>query len=431
MAIKIETLNLSQIRQEILKLPLVICSSDFPAQASNIYAYPSRICLPGSVGDRCGFCETPHWNQSMSPQLVEQTLDIFRSSHAQKLVLTGGGEPTAAKERTLDFFRNIPEGAVIELQTAGQWAYSVESARRFLEQISDATLNKETEFRLRVSIGRYVQKKIPVDNVINVIRGYESRNFPFKLFFHSAYVDTDQTVEQIAYRLGGKIDEHRPYDLRRSTITSAAGYTYTVNYTNLRQPYRFLTADEYQRFQNGERVVLTIDDIVKPLQDDKGDFSLGMCLNDPQGKGMVPSVGVNLTIDVDGSTTIFGGSSPDNVGNIAFQNFPALAQHFTRDIITLALLRGVLNVVRIAALFKADVIEKAKLQNDPPAFVEQSLCTPVLRGAVSLVLLYDYSTAQEGFIDPQLLSPAIKTLLKLPREETIAIIKKANEQQSS
>ena len=154
-------------RKELIKCSLF--EAYLPRQSSTLYVYPSRKCS----GNRCLFCIDNHTGLLMPMERVDNCRQLFKDSKARKLTISGGGEPMDAPEQVLHLFEHVPNGSAIELHSCGlTWAGTHKRATAFFDKIEKRVAGRDLDARIRMSIGKFVQNKVPIHFAVNAIQAY-------------------------------------------------------------------------------------------------------------------------------------------------------------------------------------------------------------------------------------------------------------------
>lgn len=325
----------------------------------------------------------------MPMERIQKSLQLFSESKARKLTISGGGEPMDAPEQVMYLFEHIPEGNCIELHSCGlSWAGTVQRATAFFDEIEKRIQGRFVEARIRMSIGKFIQNKVPLSFAIHAIQAYELKAYSFRLFFNTAYLKTDDTISIMQRELKCQLSEISS-DLRRQNLITEK-HQYTIRFSNLAEPHLVLSEDEYNQFLNRDGIVLTIDDKVAPLRNEDGDYVMGMSFNDVCGEGLLTDDGLALTVDTNGDIWLFLGSVPDRNASVDTQNFEDICSYFEQDPITWVFMtQGVERVARAASVFRPELFQQVQLRNDPVTYIFEALFTAELRWGTTLVLLYD------------------------------------------
>ncbi len=141
---------------------------------------------------QCEHCYSncgPNASKGDNDKIISRILDICSNENVKTILLTGG-EPFTKYNFLLEVIKIIKEfNKDIILYTNAYWANSIDIVREKLSQLKDVTL-------INTSVDKYHQKFIPLDNIINLVKGAQETGD-----FYSGVVITSEPGDDSLERL--------------------------------------------------------------------------------------------------------------------------------------------------------------------------------------------------------------------------------------
>lgn len=321
---------------------------------SVFYMWLNKVCPVG-----CEFCffKSPakvenKAEEEITEEGIERIIQLTKDGQIDKLVVSGGGEPIKSRKKVNELARgaNVKDLFVV---TSAYWSKTRSGTDRVLSELLANTEENPNQSvtSVRVSLDQGHLERLAKDGSFQYVQNivdWFSENAPnnprFKLFFHT--MDGDQTIENFLAQLQIRSRGERQNNKTRISLENNFSFGVEYTYTFFASPFVNLK-DEKEQTRN--------DQTFKEFLANKRGGNMSLSFhgeNEPKGV-------YYLTL-YDGTTIIWGATTPDNERSIYKDDYASIMQKNLKDIVTLGILeRGQFHLQDLVSEINPKAVERA------------------------------------------------------------------------
>lgn len=261
---------------------------------------------------------------------IEKIIKFTEDAKLDKFVISGGGEPMKSTKKVNELTKQVAAETFV-IVTSGFWAKTESSTDKCLSKLLESSQDnphQPTTF-VRLSLDSGHLEKLSkdksfgyVNNIINWFSKNATNNQKFKFLIHT--MEGDKTAENLLAELPIKARQDKNDYLKRSTqIQLQNGLNFCIEYSQVfESDVEIDLHDKEKANYNNE----TFRDFITHRRN--GNMSLQFHGEDPKG--------AYFLLLYDGTTMIWGATTPDNEASIYKNNYQEMMEKNYDDILTLA-----------------------------------------------------------------------------------------------
>lgn len=417
-------LNSQEIRNSIIDSLPIKLSPNY--KISVCYIFPTKYCPIGC--EHCMYASPSPANidkkMILSNKAINRFIEISKESNMELLSISGGGEPLLERNKVYELIDRATFTKV-EINSGGYWIKSEKSIKKTLceiqEHIEKRKKLKKFEFNLRLSIDKFHQKVIKIENIvklIKILRKDSEKNLDdqiykdINIYFRSILIH-DNTIKTIAEKLNANlvntkmyVDEIRFKKKIKNGLNSIMVYYKNMNYIGRATGNPDLA-----------KPTVSFDECIKSYQTPENGISTGKNhYNHNWNKQKMN--GLNILANYDGKIFPYGGTpdiSLDLYSNESYKKF--IDTLFKDPVSSIVIEYGIENIVDIAHEVESDIKKKIKEKSWLASISDLCFATAHLRLYISIRLIQ--ILLQSGYYQKSDIPPAISKYIELPRSELI------------
>lgn len=361
-----------------------------PKRGSSFFIHLSELCPVGCA--HCMYASDmvqKSSKPSLDPTELDRAIGFINESGSDKLNITGGGEPFLKLPSILELLARV-DTPRIEIVTAGYWAKSRKAADKMLSRLGSAIARNpnQPEVMLRLSLDRYhlfAPQPVPIDYYSNVAEEWDQDPRGMQLGYRSIQPDRDYVDMMLVDKIGAGLADVNEWN---RVIRTRNGRNIPMTYNVFRVSGK---AQELAEGAELSRHGKSIREYYGPFETGEAKLSLATAVNDAIRGSYTPTPGVAVTLNSDGRFWIFCGTSPDRQLVLGAETFQEAVATFFEDPITRLLVNdGIWALSDLVLELAPDVHQAALAKNDVASLVDDLLCTPEIRLAVTLLATRTY-----------------------------------------
>ncbi len=335
-----------------------------PAPPTTYFRITVEITKYCSVG--CGHCKynapLPHHsrkrdNMVLSEKQIAFCVDFTKESEINRIVITGGGEPTHELDGVCALIERA-DVSEVALYTAGQWGSESRECQEHLERFANSLSASKSEktLQIRLSVDDFHAERIGVRPIARIVDYLTEKQQKFSKLVPTIRTiqNYDQSVSDLAALLGGAYQKASDF---QGSVTTRAGIAIPVDRLNL------IPMGRQKRSGQESTVSTSLWSNLEGIQTVQG-----------PGWPVWFRGGLNLGVRPSGKLYLYGGS-PEDFGKIPERGFTDILDDLLHDPVNAGVtLLGLPNYFRLLAHCAPALAAKA-FQTCEPSILVPNMCT--------------------------------------------------------